>query len=399
MRKRLVTGGVCALVLALATGGTAAAQQLTTTDDHAANVGPTVKNACAQVHKADRVACFAQVRTDIKQAELGPNDTPKGYGPADLLDAYQLKKDGGEGQTIAVTEAGDYPKVKEDLQAYRKQYGLPNSEIQVVNQEGETSPLPKAAPEWAVETALDVDMIAAIAPKAKIVVVEANDAEFEDMGKAVDTAAKLGAKFVSNSWGGAESQGQHSDSHLNHPGVAMTVASGDSGAIATWPASSTYTISVGGTTLKKDGDKYTEAAWDLTGAGCSKYSKKPAFQTDVTKCGDKKGTSDVAAVADPDTGVAVYDTFQKNGWQVVGGTSASSPIIAGIYADAGTPGAQDWPGQYIWAHTDQLNDVTQGKSVGIHCDEQKVWCEAGKGWDGPTGWGTPKGTGAFKPGA
>ncbi|MGV9296086.1 S53 family peptidase [Amycolatopsis sp. NPDC003676] len=389
MRKKLIAGGAFAVALALTTGGTATAQQFSAAP--AATGGPTVKNACAQVRAAGHMSCFAQVRTDIKQARRAPGAAPSGYGPAELQAAYQLKADGGAGQTIAVTESGDYPSLKADLAAYRKQFGLPAGDVQIVNEDGQESPLPAADPDWAVETALDVDMIAATAPNAKILVVEAKQANTDDLGKAVDTAVKLGAKFVSNSWGGDESEGGAGDTHFNHPGVAITASSGDNGYGASWPASSPYAVGVGGTTLKNSGGSYTETAWKGAGSGCSSYAAKPAYQTAATGC-DKKAIADVSAVADPATGVAVYDTFQQSGWQVVGGTSASSPIIASVYADAGTPGAQDWPAQYPWSHTDQLTDVTSGSNGS--CDT-KQWCNAGTGWDGPTGLGTPKGTAAF----
>ncbi|MBO0840896.1 MAG: hypothetical protein J2O49_08760, partial [Sciscionella sp.] len=273
----------------------------------------------------------------------------------------------------------------------RQQYGLGTADFEKVNQDGSTGSLPSADAGWAEEESLDLDMVSAVAPKAKILLVEANSASTDDLGAAENTAVKLGAKFVSNSWGGAEDSSQTTadQQYFTHPGVAITASSGDNGYGASWPASSENVVGVGGTSLSGG----TETAWSGAGSGCSAYEAKPSWQTSATGC-DKKAIADVSAVADPNTGLAVYDTYQQSGWLVVGGTSASSPIIASVFADAGTPGASDEPANYVWQQASQLTDITSGSNGS--CATQQ-WCNAGQGWDGPTGLGTPKGVGAFKP--
>jgi subtilase family serine protease len=223
-----------------------------------------------------------------------------------------------------------------------------------------------------------------------------------DLGTAVNQAVSLGAKYISNSYGGSEDSSDTSadNSYFNHPGVAITVSAGDSAYGTEYPASSQYVTAVGGTSLTKDSSSrgWSESVWSTsstegTGSGCSAYEPKPSWQTD-TGCSNRT-VADVSAVADPATGVAVYDSYQAGGWQVYGGTSASSPIIAGVYADAGTPGSSDYPAQYPYQHTSALNDVTTGSNG--TCDPAYL-CTAEVGYDGPTGLGTPNGLTAFTAG-
>ena len=150
---------------------------------------------------------------------------------------------------------------------------------------------------------------------------------------------------------------------------------------------------VGGTTLQRASTSrgWSEQAWSKGGSGCSAYIAKPSWQTSSTGCG-KRATADVSAVADPETGVATYDSFQSGGWSVAGGTSVSAPIIAATYALAGSPAPGTAPASYPYAGTGALNDVTEGRNGG--CQTQ-VLCASGTGWDGPTGLGTPNGTAAF----
>ena len=201
---------------------------------------------------------------------------------------------------------------------------------------------------------------------------------------------------MSNSWGGNEYSGQTTDdSHFNHPGVAITVSSGDSGNGAEYPATSRYVTAVGGTSLRTASNSrgWTETAWSGAGSGCSSFDAKPTWQTVTTNC-TRRAEADVSAVADPNTGVAVYQTYGASGWSVYGGTSAASPIIASVYALAGTPGASDYPASYPYAHPGNLFDVTSGSNGSCGSPQ----CTAGTGWDGPTGLGTPNGTAAFTAG-
>ncbi|MFI1101796.1 putative Ig domain-containing protein [Streptomyces melanogenes] len=394
---------VTALVslVALATGGIlAAAPSVSASPSHAS--APT-ERLCAQATQPGRMACLALARTDVKH-RLGvvPDAAPSGYGPSDLQSAYALPS-GGSGATVAIIDAYDDPNAESDLATYRSQYGLPacttaNGCFKKVDQNGGTSyPTPDSG--WAGEISLDVDMVSAVCPSCHILLVEANQPTMEDLGAAVNRAVTMGAKYVSNSYGGGEdSTDPSSDSaYFNHPGVAITVSSGDSGYGVEYPAASQYVTSVGGTSLSRASNArgWSESVWGSSsggqgaGSGCSAYDAKPSWQKD-TGCA-KRTVSDVSAVADPATGLAVYDSYQASGWNVYGGTSASAPIIAGVYALAGTPAAGSYPASYPYAHTASLYDVTSGAngSCGTYL------CKAGTGYDGPTGLGTPNGTAAF----
>ncbi|MEU8028679.1 S53 family peptidase [Streptomyces sp. NPDC049099] len=394
----LITGG-----LAVATQSAAFATPTTAAPAASASTVHT-RPLCSEPSKPGSMACQAVVRTDLKvQKSLGRHDTPKGFGPADLQAAYNLPKDGGKGATVAIVDANDDPNAEKDLAAYRSQYGLPecstsNGCFKKIDQDGGTNyPAPDQG--WAGEISLDVDMVSAACPQCHILLVEAKSAGMDDLGAAVNQAVKQGAKYVSNSYGGNEEAADTSadDKYFKHPGVAITVSSGDSGYGTEYPAASQYVTAVGGTSLKKDSSTrgWSESVWGTSaggegaGSGCSQFDTKPAWQKD-TGC-TKRSVADVAAVADPATGLAVYDTYQAGGWNVYGGTSASAPFVAGVYALAGNPGAGDTPASYPYAHPDKLNDVTDGAN-GSCSDYQ---CKAGKGYDGPTGLGTPNGTAAF----
>ena len=214
----------------------------------------------------------------------------------------------------------------------------------------------------------------------------------------------LGAKFVSNSYGGSESSSDPTfdSEYYNHPGVAVTASAGDSGYGVEYPAASQYVTAVGGTSLSTASNSrgWTETVWgssaggEGTGSGCSADDAKPTWQTD-TGCA-KRTVNDVSAVADPNTGVAVYDTYSQGGWLEVGGTSASSPLIASTFALAGTPAAGTYPASYPYSHTANLFDVTSGTNG--TCSPAYL-CTAEVGYDGPTGLGTPDGTAAFTSGS
>ncbi|MGW5657693.1 putative Ig domain-containing protein, partial [Streptomyces humi] len=366
------------------------------------------EHLCATAAKPGEANCFAQRRTDIKQQlSSALAAAPSGLSPTNLHSAYNLPSTGGSGLTVAVVDAYNDPNAASDLATYRSQYGLSactvaNGCFKQVSQTGSTTSLPSNDSGWAGEEALDIDMVSAVCPNCNIILVEANSATDSDLGTAENEAVALGAKFVSNSWGGSESSSQTSEdtSYFKHPGVAITVSAGDEDYGAEYPATSQYVTAVGGTALSTSSTTrgWTESVWKTsssegTGSGCSSYDPKPSWQTD-TGC-TKRMESDVSAVADPATGVAVYDTYGGSGWAVYGGTSASSPIIAGVYALAGTPGSSDYPAKYPYSHTGNLYDVTSGNNGSC---STSYFCTAGTGYDGPTGWGTPNGTTAFASG-
>jgi hypothetical protein len=348
--------------------------------------------------------CHSQVVTDSGGGPRATTSLISGYGPAELVDAYKLTS-GGSGQTVAIVDAYDNPSAESDLVVYRTQFGLPacttaNGCFRKVNQGGGTV-YPKSDIGWGQEIALDLDMVSAVCPECKILLVEAASSAFTDLAVAVDRAATMGANAISNSYGGNEFSSEATwESHYNHPGIAITVSSGDNGYGVEFPAASQYVTAVGGTRLTRSttgGRGWSETVWSGAGSGCSAYIAKPGWQHD-TGC-SRRTVADVAAVADPATGVAVYDSFGATGganWLVFGGTSVASPIIAAVYAIDGTtvPLAK---ASYA-APTVSLFDVTSGSNG--RCSSRRTanlayLCTGEVGYDGPTGNGTPNGTGAF----
>jgi hypothetical protein len=396
----------------LAAATSASAQQAAPRSHAAGHVPVTVsathdyKRACA-VPRRGRMACLVLIRTNVRQraGEIHPNAIPAGvgYGPSQLQSAYLLPSStAGSGQTVAIVDSYDYPTAAADLAAYRSAAGLPacgTGCFSKVNQNGQASPLPAAAGTtgWDVEESLDIDMVSAICPLCHIILVEASSPTTQNLGTAVNSAVSLGAKFVSNSYGGSESTSDPSfdTSYYNHPGVAVTASAGDSGFGVEYPAASQYVTAVGGTSLSTASNSrgWSETVWNGSGSGCSADDAKPTWQTD-TGCA-RRTNNDVSAVADPNTGVAVYNTYSQGGWLEVGGTSASSPIIAATFALGGTPAAGTYPSSYLYQHTSNLFDVTSGSNG--TCSPAYL-CTGEVGYDGPTGLGTPDGTAAFTSG-
>ncbi|GAB3964662.1 hypothetical protein GCM10029978_025660 [Actinoallomurus acanthiterrae] len=370
----------------------------------APHLSAPVKRACATPTRRGQMACLSLVRTDVTAHRgIQPNLAPSGLGASDLQSAYALpSSSAGSGQTVAIVDAYDDPNAESDLATYRSQYGLSacttaNGCFKKVNENGGSTP-PSADSGWGEEESLDLDMVSAACPNCHILLVEASQPSTDDLGTAVNTAVSLGAKYVSNSYGGSEDSSDTStdSTYFNHPGVAITVSSGDDGYGVEYPAASQYVTAVGGTSLSKASNSrgWSESAWSGAGSGCSSYDPKPSWQKD-SGC-SKRSVADVSAVADPNTGLAVYDTYGTGGWLVVGGTSASSPLIAGVYALAGPPASGAYPASYPYAHTGSLNDVTSGSNGS--CSPSYL-CTAGSGYDGPTGLGTPNGVTAFGSGS
>jgi subtilase family serine protease len=368
--------------------------------------GVTVAHSCATPTQQNVMACKAlhvtagTPKSAHAESDLTAAAAPSGYGPASLQAAYNLpSSSGGSGQTVAIVDAYDDPNAEADLAVYRSQYGLSacttaNGCFKKVNQTGGTS-YPRGDSGWAEEISLDLDMVSAACPNCKILLVEASSATMTNLGTAVNTAVRLGAKYVSNSYGGSESSSDstYDSSYFNHPGVAITVSSGDNGYGPEYPAASKYVTAVGGTSLKTSSTArgWTDTVWSGAGSGCSSYDAKPTWQTD-SGCA-KRTVADVSAVADPNTGVAVYDSYrQATGWMVFGGTSASAPLIAATYALAGAPSSGSYPASFPYAHTSALYDVTSGSNG--TCSGSYL-CTGTTGYDGPTGLGVPNGTAAF----
>ena len=341
---------------------------------------PNVRRACFDT-RPGYANCLALVRTDAM-----PNVS--GFGPSDLASAYNMPTTGGTGQVVAIVDAFDNPNVTSDLAEYRSNFGLPAANFTKYNQEGQTSGYPEGNSGWGVEIDLDVEMVSAACPNCTIILVEANNNSNSNLGLAVDEAVKLGATVVSNSYSG----GGSTESDYDHKGVTILASAGDSGYGISDPADFPSVVAVGGTHLVRGGGGrgWTETVWSGTGGGCSTKTK-PKWQHD-TGC-TFRTANDVAAVADPNTGVAEYDTYGENGWFVVGGTSVSSPYLGGVFGLAGNSTKQDGGKTfYKKKHQTHLYDITSGNDGS--CNPSYL-CTAGPGYDGPTGWGTPNGTGAF----
>jgi len=360
---------------------------------------PAISKVCAAA-KAGTASCLSYVRSGARPGSgVRPNAaSPQGLNPADLRSAYKLTSNGSASQTIAIVDAFNDPTAEADLGVYRSQFGLPacttaNGCFKKVNQTGGSS-LPPTDTGWALEISLDVDMASAICPGCHILLVEATSNSFANLGAAENYAATH-ANVVSNSFGGSDASDATNGSFYNHPGVAITVSSGDSGFGVEYPASSRFVTAVGGTTLTRSSAArgWTESAWSGAGSGCSRFNTQLAGQAGANTGCSRRAVADVSAVADPNTGVSVFDStaFQGNsGWWVVGGTSASAPIIAGVYALAGN--AASINNSFPYSHTGGLFDVTTGSNGS--CSPSQL-CRARAGWDGPTGLGTPNGTSAF----
>jgi hypothetical protein len=364
---------------------------------------PNVRPACGSV-PLGQIRCFALIRTDIAPSRgVHPSEAPSGYGPADLWSAYELPhgSKSGEGQVFAVVDAFDDPNAEADLAVYRMQFGLKpcttaNKCFRKVDQTGKKN-YPPPDQGWADEISVDLDTASATCQNCKLILVEASaPTKLGDLSVAEDEAVKLGANVVSNSYGDYPEWTSYLPGY-DHPGHMIVAASGDGGyAYPFQPCSLATVVCVGGTSLVRDGALprgWSEISWHWAGSGCSIRVAKPAWQTDLG-C-PMRSWSDVAAVADPNTGIAFYDTYESPGWGVSGGTSVASPLVAGAYALAGNAQSQNYA-QSLWqaGGTSNFRDIIKGPANG-KCFQYKYVCTPGPGYDGITGWGAPQGLGAF----
>ena len=365
------------------------------------NVGETSSDETTPLAR-----CHAVGRADHSGALVQQQDEPlpTSLGPAQIQDAYDLPG-GGDGRTVAIVDAFGYDNAESDLAVFRAHYGLPpcttdNGCFTKIDQRGGTD-FPREDPGWSIETALDLDAVSSACPGCHLLLVQADDNSSPNLGQAVDTAASRGAVAISNSYGidGELPFESYYDHYYDHPGVAVTVSSGDHGNVQSYPATSPNVIAVGGTTLTRDKSTprgWRETAWADGGSGCSLYEPQPEQQQGLeTGCHGMRATADVAADADSETGLAVYNTLGQDGWAQWGGTSLSSPLVAAMYALAGNPVPGSNPATYLYRQNISMHDVTEG-SDGTCGD---VRCTAGPGWDGPTGVGTPNGVSALTLGA
>jgi subtilase family serine protease len=336
--------------------------------------------------------CAAWVRTDMKPlfGVQGKRSAVSGYGPSDLQTAYgltSLSGSNGSGVTVAIVDAYVDSKIASDLAVYRSQYGLPAANCTSGNPCFTAHALgSRTNSGWGEEESLDVDMVSAICPHCNILLVEAASASTTALDAAEQYATQH-ANYVSNSWSGNETSSTSYDSYYTVAGKVITAATGDSGynSTAQWPAIIPSVVAVGGTSLTKTSPR-AESAWSGAGSGCSKYYAKPSWQTMNTGC-SKRAQSDVSANADPNTGVAVYDSFHETGWMVFGGTSEATPITASVFALSGNTGGN----ATLYANASKLYDITSGSNGSCGAP----LCTAGTGWDGPTGLGAPIGDSAY----
>lgn len=334
---------------------------------------PGATLGCDLTFETDQANCTIAVNANIPPVSdaTTPANLLAGLHPADLRSAYALPSQNA-GSTVAIVDAYDDPAAESDLAVYRAAFGLPACSsltgcFKKVNEQGGTASFPVANPGWDEEISLDLDMVSAVCPACTILLVEANSSSFDDLGAGVNTAAKMGATAISNSYYGPEWPDETAyDRDYDHPGIAITVSAGDQDS-SFYPAASPNVTAVGGTSLSGSSGSWSESPWTYTGQGCSLYETKPDWQGD-NSCQGKRSTVDVAAVADPQTGVAMYDST-AGGWLVAGGTSVGAPLIAAAYALSANPQGP----AFSYEHASSFNDIPPA------------------GYDWPTGLGSPRG--------
>ena len=331
-----------------------------------------------------------------------PSTPPSPGTPAFLQQAYDLvalSQTGGTTDTVAIVDAFDDPTAESDLRTYRSTYGLgycttANGCFHKVGQTG-TSTVPTTTNSgWRQETSLDLDAVSAVCPRCQILLVEANSDSFSDLEAAMQTAANLGADQISASWGGVSS-GVPSV-FRTFSGVATVAAAGDTGYVGpgedSYPAALPGVTAAGGTSLAPanapNARGFGEGAWSWNGfnggsSGCDLQFQRPVYQPAMGCAG--RAYADVSADADPATGLKVYESGT---WSVIGGTSLSTPLIAAYYAITGVDGTTP---QWAYGDSRALNDIVSGSS-GNCATAISYICNAGAGYDGPTGVGSISGS-------
>jgi hypothetical protein len=354
-----------------------------------------------------------------------PSEGVYGLRPEDLHRVYELPHNAPEGQTIGIIEAYDDPTIENDLAVYDEEFGLPsctnaNGCFRKLNQDGNAFPLPAVHARWAADTSLDVETAHAVCQNCDIVLVEAESNSYWALETAMEAAVAARANEVSTSWGDMD---DYESPRFDQPGVVITAGAGDwgydnwedggYGIGANYPGSSPYVVSVGGTTLSPfQGSWAGEEAWSHTGGGCglepaqhwqAQYWQAQDGNWGATGCANRRAVADIAADADPLSGVAIYDSTPLSpwfpGWATFGGTGLSSTIIAAAFGLADGPGMVAHPARTIYQRGDSrnLHDIFNGSNYPeTPCNgSRSEFCEAGYGWDGPTGFGTPRGVEAL----
>ncbi len=409
-----------ALLLGAAPTGAVASASGGGVGAHYGRGGATSADVCSANVGVGYAHCLAHVRTDAWARDRGPlarGSRPPAttlgnngaYDPSYLRSAYAAPSaTGGAGQTVAIVDAYDDPRAESDMAYYRSYFGLPACTtagvcFRKVNESGGSGSYPRGNSGWGQEISLDLDMVSAICPNCHIVLVEANTNSLADLGTAVNTAVKLGANVVTNSYGGGEYSEETSNAtaYYEHPGVAITAASGDSGYGVEFPAASPTVTAVGGTSLYQATNtgtrNATEEAWSGAGSGCSAYEPEQGWQSALPEytlaaC-YKRMVADVSAVANPSTGVWVYDTYSNPGFEIFGGTSASTQIVGAVYALADNSSASGEETSYPYGDPAALNYIHVGSNGS--CGTYLCNAADSERYNGPTGLGTPNGAAAF----
>lgn len=321
------------------------------------------------------------------------------YGTPSIIGA-----NGGAGLTIGITDAFHYAKAEADLNFFSTDMGLPpcttqNGCFKQVDQNGGTN-FCGSNTGWELETMLDIEWAHAMAPNAKIVLVEGCTNNDADLYAAIKTAfTKMGADIVSNSWGTDEYDGETGDDFNFNYNKPIFFSSGDDGAPAIYPCTSPYSTCIGGTNLQVNDafQRVNETGWSGSGGGCSQFEALPGFQgsNGVTLCSPNRAAPDISAVADPNTGVAVYDSG-NGGYFRVGGTSASSPILAAVYADVMAARASFGKGKFNGTFNNLIYSAFKANYHYFYYDvvSGNNGFAAGPGFDLVTGIGVPYGTAA-----
>lgn len=319
---------------------------------------------------------------------------PVGLDPVAIKSAYNLPVTGGSG-TIAIIDAYDYPTAEKDLNTFSQQYNLSScTSVNGCFEKHQMGPKLRANSGWALEAALDTQWAHAIAPTAKILLVEAKSASGTDLLNAVNYARnRVGVVAISMSWGGNEFSGESSyDSYFTSPsGATFFASSGDNGTAVSWPAVSGNVVGVGGTTLTfLNGSFSSETAWSGSGGGLSTYESQPSYQAlyGIADANGKRVVPDVSYDADPASGVSVYDSTSyqgQTGWYQVGGTSAGAPQWAGIRAlGSHVNNTQFYTDAKSNNYATYLRDILSGTNGACG-----FYCTAGTGYDYVTGLGSP----------
>jgi hypothetical protein len=369
---------------------------------------PACPTPAARSHEAQ---CYVWFRPQyaanraLAAGLTGRASRPSGIGAHGIESAYRLPVGLPSNQTVAVSIAYRTPHLAQYLAHYRRFYRLGPCTIgsgclRIVNQHGKASPLPVSGQGsgWDLEATLDVSMISVACPHCKILVVEGDTPSFKDLAETENTAARLGADVISNSYGARENGfAQKFARSYHHPGHTIVVATGDYGfTAASFPANLKTVTAVGGTELHRAHNKrgWAEKAWFAGSSGCSAYVGRPSWQRTVrhSACPGRQ-VADVSAIA---WNVPIYNKFW-GGWITVGGTSIAAPLTAGIYGLAGN--ATTIPLGYAYAHRGDLFDIRRGNNSYFvparqACGDDYL-CVAKPGYDAPTGLGTPDGIGAF----